>query len=381
MPRPHGQQNHGQHQPKKAKRKGQASSTDYISQPLTQGQIRRQAKRTARLQTQPAKRQIKAEQRASALRERQIGDWFNQYGADVAKAGQLVDAAYGTADASIAKTGQNVANYAEQLRQRLHDEGVSDAQLREANYDPSQDSTAAQATLSRLDSSALLQGVNAADRASAADLYANKGTIAKREKIKQKLDEAARGRSLNQDLRDLATKKGDLTKQALSDLTQQERNFYLGQQAAQLNARGQRLDAKQARRDSRQQARADRIRAQLQAQSQAETRRHNLASEQNTARGHQITAQQNRHNRRQDRYERHHPNAGSSHDNPHAPDNQDVNQAMALLRTTPQKWFAGKTRDQIIDALITKDQTISRKEAGIAYDRFVRQQRQAASGF
>lgn len=355
---------------KKAKRKNQSGNTDYISQPLTQGQVRRQARRTARLQTQPVKRQIKAEQRASQQQSRNIGDYFNQYASELGTTGQAVADAYAKADAAMAGTGQSVADYAEKIRQQIAGEGRADAALRGANYDPSQDTTAAQATVSRLDSSALLRDVNAADAASAADLYANKGTIAQREKIKQKLLESDRRRSLNQDLRDLAEKKGELRKQAESDLTQQERNFQLGQQAADLNARGQRIDAREAKRDDRRMSQADRIRERLQAQSQAETHRHNLESEAHGDQSEQRLRRQARAQRRQDRYERRHPNGG---DNPNAPDSADVNHALAILRQTKPHFFEGKSIEDIIDALLVKDSSLTRKEAAIAARRYYKQ--------
>lgn len=296
----HGQQGNQQSQAKKAKRKrqAQAASTDYIAAPLTQGQLTRQAKRTARLQTQPIKREIKAEQRASDLQLHRLGDYFDQYKTELGTTGQKVADAYATADQSIAQTGQSTADYAEQLRQKLAAEGRADAATRGATYDTGQDATAAQATVSRLDSSGILQNVTKANAASAADLYANKGTIASREKVEQKLREAARKRTYNQDLKDLATRTGDLTKQAVSDLTKQERDFYLGQQAASLSAKSQRSDAKATRRSQNITSQENAIRDQLAAASQAETHRHNTASEQNTAHGQAVSEANSRRARR-----------------------------------------------------------------------------------
>lgn len=334
-----------------------ADAGDYFTQPLTLKQAKRQSRIVARIQTQPERRQIKAEQRAEDVQHGRIKDYFQPYQQGISDAAATSADAYAKAQASIDSSSQNSAQYAEMLRQRLQQEGAQDAATRGVAYNPQPDQTAVAAELARLNSANTLKGVTAAQGASTAAMYADKARIGKREKAEQLLRSDARRRTYDQDLIANARQRGDLAAQNFAQIKNDERDYLLSQQAANLNAKGQKLDAAQAR-------------AQL-----AETRRHNQTSESISAQNASTSArnaQTSRMNartsrrseqrqRRQDRYERRHPNAGQ--DNPNATDRADVQQASALIRQLDPKWLSKASQQQIIDALVTKDQTISPKEA------------------
>lgn len=353
--------------PKKARKQKQTNPTDYFTTPLTRKGAKQQARLQARLATRDASRELQAERRAAKQQIKQDAGYFDQYAQTIPVSAQKAADATSAAITQINQTGSGAAAYAEQLRQRLAQEGQADAALRGATYNAGADHTDAQAQLSRLDSSGILANVTAAQGASTQGLLAARGDSAAREKVAQRLRDVARKHSIDSDQRALAAKKGDIKRQEFTDIIGRERDFALGQQAAALNARGQRIDARQTRRQQNLTARDQRIRERLQAQSQAETRRHNLASESHAD---QTEARL----RRQDRFDRRHPNHGEKpSENPHAPDSADVNHALAVLNQTKPGFFDGKSVQDVVDALLVKDQTLTRKEATIAVKRWFKQ--------
>jgi hypothetical protein len=351
-----------QKQAKRAQRqaKQQAKAQDRLMSVATPKAIRREAKAATRQEYQPITREIKAEKRASKLQQGRIGDYFGEYGTTVDDAAKRTADAYSGATATIQGTSDSAAKYAEELRSKLASEDQANAQLRGASYDSEGSQTNAAAQLARINSANTLIGVNASQGATQQAYLSDKKAIGSREEIEQHLREAARKRSLNKDLRDVAKDKGTYKVAKLAELKDRERDFGLSQQAATasrrsdrkaqaLTAKGQKITAKNAKRSAKVTARNARLSAQTQRRGQ------NI-----TARGQDITAANNRadnaradrdsRSTRQDRaHDNAHPNAGD------AKSTYTVGKAVSVIREherNPTKGDKFTSEGQAVDYLV-----------------------------
>jgi hypothetical protein len=232
--------------PKKGK-KNQTSTAGYFLQPATEKSAIKQAKAIARLAIQPERRQIKAEQRASKLQSKYIKSYFPEYQQTLDQSAADTAAAYQQAQGQIGQTSAAAANYAEQLRQRLQQEGATDAASRGATYNPAGDYRDTSAQLARINSANVLGAVTAAQGASQQGYYRQKKATGKREMYDQLLKEEARRRSYNADLRALASKAGDLRSTEFERLREADRDFALAQQTASGTAGYNKAITKQAK--------------------------------------------------------------------------------------------------------------------------------------
>jgi len=217
--------------------------------PLTRKQWRREARAMARLRYRPEIRAIRGEERASKRRQQQIRKWFDQYGQTLSDSAQRTSQAYAGAERSIAQDAQAAAAYAEQLRQRLAQEGMRDAALRGASYDPSGSEVNVQAQLARLNAANVLKGVTAAQGASQGAYLADRARIAERESITQQMREQERRRQLAQERRALRREQGQYMASLRPAAREAERNFYLGLLAARDRRAQRRFEAREAAKD------------------------------------------------------------------------------------------------------------------------------------
>lgn len=309
-----------------------------LTAPLTRKDLRRELKATGRLAVGPEKRILEAERRTSRVQSRRIKDWFPQYGKSVQQAAQRTRVGYGQADASIAAASDQAQNYAEQLRQRLAQEAQADANLRGVQYDPSGSLVNAQSQLARINSANTLRGVTAAQGASQNAYLQDKRRIGRREMVEQLLREQQRRRSYTEDLRDLARRKSDSMIQEKGRLRDSERDYYLGLLAARGEKAARRMSRRESHRDrkfNRQQARKDR----RFDKNESEKDRRDGGSSQ-----------------------------GTSNDRP---DREDIAKIMAMLRKAgPSGALAEAKRSQVIDELLLKDDSFSRREAKRAFKRY-----------
>lgn len=329
---------------KQGNKQNKRNSMQYLSDPLTQHDAIHQAKVLARIQTQPLRRQLQAEQRAADQDQRNIRDYFKAYYPTIDKSADEAAAAYQQAQAQIGQTSQTVADYAEQERAKLAAEGRADAALRGATYTPANDQTDAAALLARANSAGVLSDVTAAQGASTAAHYADQSRNARRQAIEAHIQAMGRKRSLNDDLEALAQKQADLRAQSFQTIKGDERDFYLGQQAAALDTQ----NAKASRRNQRRLA-------QMYGQNDA-------ASDQRAA---ALTREQanlsDRNNRRQ-----HHRygNQQQSNQGDGGVTGNELRRAAALLR---QRTKPGWSRQRMIDTLINSG--VSAQAARKAVDR------------
>lgn len=222
-----------------------------LTQPLSGKRLRREIKAAGRLAVGPEKRIVKGERRTSKIQSRRINEWFPQYQEEIAKAAMRTTSAYSQADQRMANASATAADYAEQLRQNLAQEGMQDAQNRGVTYDPSGSQVGVEANLARINSSDTLRGVTASQGAAQTGMYADKSRIAERERIEQLLREQARRRSYTQDLKDLSKRQSDAMLQEKGRLRDSERDYYLGLLAARGDKKAQAFAEQNAKADRR----------------------------------------------------------------------------------------------------------------------------------
>jgi len=317
--------------------------------PLTRKQWRREARAMARLRYRPEIRAIRGEERASKRRQQQIRKWFDQYGQTLSDSAQRTSQAYAGAERSIAQDAQAAAAYAEQLRQRLAQEGMRDAALRGASYDPSGSEVNVQAQLARLNAANVLKGVTAAQGASQGAYLADRARIAERESITQRMREQERRRQLAQERRALRREQGEYMASLRPAAREAERNFYLGLLAARDRRAQRRFEARQAAKD-----RAFRA---------SEAAKDRAFRAKQAAKDRRFQARQNRRDRRQERRKK----RGDI-------DPADVRRAISLLEEANrrQQRRHARNRRKAISGLLRLDKSLSLLEARRAYRRWLK---------
>ncbi len=245
-----------------------------VAYPLTGRRLRKEVKAEARLQFGPQKRQLRAEQRASRMRERQIPQWFAQYRQQLAQLSRQTNAAYGQASQSLRQQVNASTATDEALRQRLRQEAMQDAALRGQNYDPRTSELAVAAASERRNLQNVFGGLIGSQRASQNAYLRDRARISKMAEIDQRLREAARGRSVNADLRDLARQKGEFAVKARADARAAERDFYLQRLAFKDKSAYRKFATKQQKRGIRAEKANDK-RARRLARQQANLSRRN----------------------------------------------------------------------------------------------------------
>jgi hypothetical protein len=214
-----------------------------LAKPLTGKRYKRELKAQRRLEFGPEQRQLASEKRAARLTTQRTGDWYDSYLNDLKRLQGQVQGAYAQAGQQVASGNAAQAGYAESLRQRLGTEDRADAKLRGANYDPSQSGTAAQAALARYSTGNTMGGLLATQGANENAYFAAERGIGHGSKVDQLLRARARGRTVNADLRDLASRKRKFAADYASQARPQERDFYLGLLQAKLGKQASKRSA------------------------------------------------------------------------------------------------------------------------------------------
>lgn len=368
-------QNGGGNNKNKGSRKQRQNSTDYLSEPFTKKQLRREVKGAARAQYGDVTRQVKKEKRASNVQQKRINDYFPQYGKAVEEAAKRSATATSAATSQISADSKAAADYAETLRQRLAGEEAASASTRGVATDRSGSNVNASAQLARINAANVLTGVTASQGASAQNYYADKKAIGERERIEQKLRESARKRSYNEDLRDIAKDKGAFKVAKKAEIVDRERDFMVTKKAANFDRKSTKASlAETARHNQQSEATA----AQNAATSRMNAR--TSARNSNTTRGNlRQRKKENRQDQRQRRVDNRQDRREAAAEGRNDP--QDVQRAGVLIRqqiSANPRWFATKNRAQIIDAIQAADQTLSRSEVAKAYNRNLSAIQQAA---
>lgn len=356
------------HGHKGKKGKGGNFQSDFLKhpgslvKPLTPKRLRKEEHAAQRLQFGPEGRQLHAEQRASALQQRRIADWFPQYQAQIAQAQQQSRQGYNQAVQGVQQDTGQAQDYAESLRQRMRAESEQSAAQRGATYDPTIDATAQAANLSRGQLSQNVTGMLRGQGANQNAYFSDKKRIAKGEELNQLLREAARGRSVNADLRDLASRKGAFATDYEAKARPQERDFYLGLLQARLGNQSSKRSASTSRSNAQlSAAQSNRNSQRSAASSRASTRQSNINS--------QRSARTSRQNSR--RSARNSGSSGGKGDKGRKPiKSSHVAHAISYIRSgAAGKNWSTKPGQEIIDAMLAHSTTLTPREAKKAYRR------------
>jgi hypothetical protein len=332
----------------------------FLSKPVTRKEFRKELKSMRRLEFGPEQRQLKSEKRASNLQQQRIGDWFNQYQQQLGRINTQTNTAYDQAIAGQQQDTASATAYADKLRARMAAQNQESAQLRGATPSPAVDQQAAQANAARLQSNTNFTGLLRSQGATQNAYMLDKKRIGKGEEISQLLAEAARGRQVNQDLRDLAHRKRDFAKEFINQLRPQERDFYLGLLQAQLGNKQAKLSAQTSRANAKLSAHTSRINSRRSARSSRASRRQDARQFNRTHRhGHTLGT----------------TGGGSSSGGGDGEVRRAIQHMVGVLDNTPKKKLNKLTKKQIIGLLINKSSTYTRKEAKKAYKRYNKQQR------
>lgn len=196
--------------------------------PLTGKKWRRESRAMTKIRYRPEESRLKQEIRASKRQKRSIRKMFKGYQGRLRESGQRQQAGYEQAGERIGQASQRATEHAEQLRQRLAQEGMADAQKRGVRYDPSGSQLSAEGQLARMASSNILAGVTAAQGASQGAFMRGKRDAARRSSIEQRMAAQARTANLRRERRELGREKGAYRASLRPAAREQERNYYLG---------------------------------------------------------------------------------------------------------------------------------------------------------
>lgn len=218
-----------------------------LTQSLTPRTVKKEARAAAQVQYGPELRSLEDEYGISRQQASNIGNWYGQYQTKLEGARTATAQAYAEAQAALDQNQQAASQQDEQLRGRLRQEGLEDAELRGTTYDASGDETAVQAQLARRAYGDMfeagLQGAGATQSAYLAD----RGRIAEGQKLDQLTREARVAKNNRQATRDLLRDRGaflvDFGRQQRAD----ERQWTIEQKAFGLKKREFKSTKKQTR--------------------------------------------------------------------------------------------------------------------------------------
>lgn len=220
-----------------------------FAEPITRKTVGKELRAATRLQYRPLEREIHGELRASHQRERQVGNWWDQYLQQVSGSQQQSQAAYDRA----AQQQQGFINQASQVdnsnTQRLNKEAAESAALRGATPDNSAAEREAAAQAQRNTLSAAYGGATAAQGANQFAYLADQKRIGSGQKTASRIAEQKRGLSIRQDLRELAKQKGDFRTKYRGELRDKEREYLLKRKATGLERKELGQKARESARD------------------------------------------------------------------------------------------------------------------------------------
>lgn len=213
--------------PKKSKLPYLDDNFDPLS-PRTGKQAKRYINSAVRLETNPLKRQLGAEYRASSDRENRIlPAWFQGYKDDVARwRGESQAASNAAVDrvAEFSNQGgvQDAAN-----RAAMEQRAMQDAQMRGVAYDPSAFQGQANAEAARHNLQTSVLGTLAGQGANQFAYLTNRLGIAGQEELAQRQNQNLRTQKIRSDQRELARSQGDLARKLMDEMTESERKYLL----------------------------------------------------------------------------------------------------------------------------------------------------------
>jgi len=332
----------------------------FLSKPVTRKEFKKELKAMRHLEFGPEKRQLNAEARASNVQQQRIGDWFDQYKQQLGQINNQTNAAYSQAVAGQQQDTAAATQYGDKLRARMAAQDQASASLRGAAPTPGIDQQAAQANAARMKSNTNFTGLLRSQGATSNAYMLDKKRIGTGEEISQLLAEAARGRQVNQDKRDLASRERDFAKEFINQLRPQERDFYLGLLQAQLGNKQAKLSAQTSRSNAKLSAKTSAANSKRTARSSRASRKQDARQFNRTHRhGHTLGT----------------TGGSSSGGGDHAEKKRAIQHMIGVLDNTPSKKLRKLTKKQIIGLLINKSSTYTRGEAKRAYKKYSRQQR------
>ena len=197
----------------------------WFTQPITGKAYRREMNAATRLQFGDKQRALEGEQRASQARTQDLGDWFGEYQRQLAGANQATTQGYSDAESRIAARAAAARGADTSMNADMMAQAQADAAQRGVAFDPSAFQQGGQATSYRQGQANSLADL-AALQGSSENAYLNdKSRIGQGELTNQRLQEAARARGLESDMRNLQTDQGAFRLDYRNKLRGSERDF------------------------------------------------------------------------------------------------------------------------------------------------------------
>lgn len=334
-----------------------------LIKPLSKKGLRKELKSSARIEFGPEARQLHAEQRASQLQQQRTSDYFDQYKRQLASLQQQSASAFAGAQQGVQGASNAASQYAENLRQKLNAEDAASAQLRGGFTSGANSQTDAASNLIRQNTANAYKQQLGAQGAAEKTYFREKRAIAGTAKVDQLLQEAARGRAVNADLRDLAQRKRKFLQSGRTDLRNSQINEYLGLLQAKVSGSNAKLSAATSRANSKRSA----------ATSRANSKRSAASSRANSKRSNRRLNQQFNKTHFKGGEGKGTKSSGSNNKGKNKnTSHRAVSQMYATLVKADPKKLSKLSRGQIISNLQTKSTTYTREEAVRAYNKWVK---------
>lgn len=239
----------------KRKRKEQAR----VTEPLTPKGVRQQTRAATNLRFRPLEREIGAEIRASNRRTGEVGDWWQNYLAQVDAGRAETQAAYAQAGQELSGQTAQASQIDSANTQRLQEEATKSAELRGAPVDTSaaQRETAAQAQRNYLANA--FGGAVAREGANQFAYLTDQKRIGLGQSIASRKEEQRRTRSLEQDRRATRRERGDYATTKRQELRDKERDYLIQRSAFNLDKKEGAREARENAGDRAYDRRQDRI--------------------------------------------------------------------------------------------------------------------------
>jgi hypothetical protein len=251
---------------------GGGGGYDYLTNPLTAGDARRQAGADARAEYGPAIRGKKGEIGGSLHREKQIGEWFGGLEERIGQTAQATDASYAQANNALLAHAKAAADAAQASQGQIAQNNLDLTKLTGA--DPSLTTPAlaegAAAAGQRAITNQALAAPIAQAGASQASYLRNTGLNARREGIEQRGLQGSRRQKLKEDLTALRNERAQKAVGNFREIKGEERKYDVEKKAFGLEGKEAQADAAEAAADQR-----------LEEEKLQETQRHNRATEAN----------------------------------------------------------------------------------------------------
>ncbi len=202
--------------------------------PRTGKQAKRYINSAVRLETNPLKRQLGSELRASQDREnRIIPQWFQGYQDNLARWRGESQGAYDAATQKVADFSNQGGAQDAANRAGMEQRAIADAQSRGVAYDPSVFEGQANAESARHNVQTSTLGTLAGQGANQFGYLTNRAASASQAENEQRNNQNLKSRSIQSDQRALASEQGDLARKLMDEMTESERKFYLEGKALQ----------------------------------------------------------------------------------------------------------------------------------------------------